>query len=106
MYFLVIKQALTLQARSSLTGPGGAAATETQFNTVLLLQQHKILPPPAGSLIQCMTSRQSFKSLQAKIQPLRVRLLTDELRMQKQGGRPWEKQELLRSGCRGQLVLS
>lgn len=37
-----------------------------------------------------MTSRQSFKSLQAKLQPLRVQSVTDELRMQQQDGPPWE----------------
>lgn len=37
-----------------------------------------------------MTSRQSFKSLQAKLQPLRVQPVTDELHMQQQDGLPWE----------------
>lgn len=37
-----------------------------------------------------MTSRQSFKSLQAKLQPLQVQPVTDELYIQQQDGLPWD----------------
>lgn len=88
IYFLVINGDLTLQARSSLTRPVTLEAPLPRRRSLIpsFCSSNTTPPPlpPAGSLIQCMTSRQSFKSLQAKIQPLRVRLLTDELHMQKQ----------------------
>lgn len=94
MYFLVINRDLRLQARARLTRPETLEASLPRRHSLILSfcsgNTNFPPPPPAGSLIQCVTSRQSFKSLQAKFQPLRVQPVTDELHMQQQDGLPWE----------------